>query len=890
MTIRNLEKMFRPKTIAVIGASAREGSLGNLVWRNLRLGHFKGNLYPVNAHGEDIEGVKIWSQVSDLPEAPDLAVILTPPDSVAGIVSDLGARGCAAGVVLTAGFGEGGQVTGRDRRDALLRAAQPYLFRIIGPNCLGIMVPGLGLNASFVRSPALPGRLALVTQSGAIASALLDWAKPRGIGFSQVVTLGDMCDVDFGDMLDYLCTDESTHAILLYVEGITHPRKFMSAARKAARIKPVLVVKGGRQKEGAQVASSHTGALAGSDAVYDAVFARAGIMRVEDLDDLFAGAELLAHGAPVTGERLAIVTNGGGLGVLAVDYLLSAQGRLADLSPTMLAQLDKDLPATWSHANPIDIIGDADDARYRKALSASLNDSDNDAVLVMYCPTAAADPEKVAQAVVESARSAPHKLVLAAWTGEESVLGARAYLEQNKIPTFATPHAAVNGFLQLTHYRNLQNLLMETPPASESVKAAVISEARDIISRVKAIGWLPIPEVKRLLAAYGIPCNRSAVAATPANARTIAQSWQKRVALKIHSPDIVHKSDVGGVVLDVEPNFVEIEATKMIAAVQSRAPNARIDGVTVEEMIKRPDAHELFIGMTNDPTFGPILAFGHGGTGVEIINDKVFGLPPLNLNLANAMIERTRVGKLLAGYRNRPAADTHAITRALVCLSQLVTDHPQIVDLDINPLLADEHGIVALDARIKIDPTIMDSRLIITPYPRLLERSLVTPAGRSIFVRPLQPQDASLLKDFGQHLSVTDLRFRFLAPLKEIDRRTAARLSQIDYDREMALIVTPAADTSEALAVARFHADPDNTEAEFAVAVRSDLQRQGIGAALMTYLIEIAAARGLKKLWGLVLSDNVRMLQLARALGMHQERSSQAGIERVVLDLPTLRK
>ena len=697
-----------------------------------------------------------------------------------------------------------------------------------------------------------------------------------------------MCDVDFGDMLDYLCLDETTHAILLYVEGITQPRKFMSAARKASRVKPVLVVKGGRQKEGAKVAASHTGALAGSDAVYDAVFARAGIMRVDDLDDLFVGAELLAHGAPVTGDRLAIVTNGGGLGVLAVDHLLYAHGRLADISSATVTQLNSNLPPTWSHANPIDIIGDADEARYRATLLAVLDDPANDAVLVMYCPTAAADPDKVAQAVVSVAKSAPHKLILTAWTGEESVTNARVFLEQNQIPTFSTPRAAVNGFMHLVRYRNLQSLLLETPPAFEDVKAKAVRNARNIIAQVHEPAWLATPEVKRLLTEYQIACNRSVAVTSPSEASAVAKGWQRRVALKIYSPDVVHKSDVGGVILDVEPALVEIEAAKMIADVRKRAPNARIDGVLVEEMVYRSHAQELFIGMTTDPIFGPVLAFGHGGTGIEVINDKTFGLPPLNPRLAGAMVDGTRVGKLLAGYRARPPADVSAIARTLVHLSQLVENHPEIVDLDINPLLADEHGCIAVDARIRIDPAVVESKLIIKPYPRSLEQPLVTP-NFTYFVRPIRPPDAQRLVEFGQHLSAVDLHFRFFAGLKGIDNQLAARLSQLDYDREMAMIVTPTSEVDEILAVARFHADPDNTEAEFAIAVRSDRQGRGIGLALMKYLMEIASARGLGKLWGLVLADNVRMFRLARALGMHRERSSQAGIERVVLELPMLK-
>jgi acetyltransferase len=885
MSIRNLDRLFRPKSVAVIGASATVGKLGNTVFRAVRSAGFEEPVYAVNPKGGEIEGHRVYATIAALPGIPDLAVIATPPHTVAPIVADLATRGCKAGVILTAGFGEGAEERGSGYRRDLLAAARPHLFRIIGPNCLGMMVPGLKLNASFARTAALRGRLALVAQSGAIASTLLDWAQPRGIGFSHVVTLGDMVDVDFGDMLDYLSGDESTHAILLYIEGITHPRKFMSAARRAARLKPVLVVKGGRQAESAKVATSHTGALAGADAVYDAVFARAGILRVADLDDLFAAAELLASAAPVVGDRLAIVTNGGGLGVLAADRLLAEHGRLATLSHETLTQLERVLPPTWSRGNPVDIIGDATEARYRDVLPAVLKDPGNDGVLVMYCPTLASDSRAVAAAVLEAGRTVPAKPLFAAWTGEASVREARAELSRSHIATFSTPNEAVNGFMQLVRYRKLQDMLMEAPPACDSIKTSAVQEAHAMIAQVPEEKWLPSDAVKRLLSLYAIPTNRSAVAPNPADAEMIARRWGCRVAVKISSPDIIHKSDVNGVVLDVDPAHVEMEAKQMLKNVRQRVPRARIEGILVEEMVKRPGAHEVFIGMTSDPTFGPVLAFGHGGIGIEAINDKAFGIPPLNLKLAASMIAETRVGRLLAGYRNRPPANTDAIARALVSLSQLVADHPQVAEVDINPLLVDEKGLIAIDARIKITPDAWESRLIISPYPRQLERTITRPGGKAVHVRPLQPQDAPLIEAFVQQLSPEDSRFRFFVPLHDLDRRFSARLCQLDYDREIALIATLTPGGKDVLAVARFHADPDNIEAEFAVAVRSDLQGQGIGFALMSNLADVASARGVERLWGTILADNVKMIGLARALGMQSVISSEDNTVRVTWDL-----
>ncbi|MGE3335257.1 MAG: GNAT family N-acetyltransferase [Rhodospirillaceae bacterium] len=887
MTTRNLERLFRPQSVVVIGASTQPGKLGNTVFKILRGGGFEGALYPVNPKGGEIDGQRVYASIADVPAVPDLAVIITPPATVASIITELGRRGCKAGIILSAGFGEGGLDEGLRHRADILAAARPHLFRILGPNCLGAMVPSMGLNASFARTPALLGQLALVAQSGAIASALLDWAQPRGIGFSHVVTLGDMVDVDFGDMLDYLSADGQTRAILLYVEGITNPRKFMSAARRAARLKPVLVVKGGRRAESAKVATSHTGALAGSDAVYDAIFARAGILRVDDLDDLFVGAELLAAAPPITGDRLAIVTNGGGLGVLAADRLLAEQGRLAKLSSDAREALDHLLPATWSHGNPVDIIGDATAVRYRGALGAVLHDAENDAVLVMHCPTSAADPRDVAHAVVEAGIGCPTKPLLAAFAGDASMRGARNDLVRAKVATFPTPREAVNGFMQLVRYRKLQDLLLQAPPAVDAVKTWAVQEARGIISQTGDARWLPTGTVKRLLTVYGIPANRTALAPNAADAKTIARSWGCRVVLKINSPDIVHKSDANGVVLDVDPLLAEIEAEQMIERVKRTMPKARIEGILVEEMVKRPNAHEVFIGVASDPTFGPVLAFGHGGTGIEVIDDKAFGLPPLNLQLAHAMISNTRIGRLLAGYRNRPPADTAAIARALVSLSQLVADHPQITEIDINPLLADETGVIAVDARIRINPDQRDSRLIISPYPRHLERTLMRPVGAPFHVRPLQPQDAPLIEEFIRRLTPEDARFRFFASLRQLDHR-AARLCQLDYDRELALIATAAPEGRDVLAVARFHADPDNVEAEFAIAVRSDKQGQGLGYAMMSYLADIAAARGLQRLWGTVLAENVRMLKLAKALGMRIQPSRDDGTVRVIREVASI--
>ena len=872
MTVRNLAYALKPKSVAVIGASPRPGSVGAVVLENIVAGGFQGPIYPVNPNHASIGGLTAYPDIGALPTAPDLAVIATPPDTVAPLVAALGARGCKAAAVLTAGFGEGGTAQGEARRQALLDAARPHLFRLIGPNCFGLMVPGCGLNASFARLPAEKGHLAFISQSGALVAAMLDWAKPRAIGFSHVVTVGDMADVDFGDLLDYLCKDPDTHAILLYVEAVTHARKFMSAARAAARIKPVLVVKGGRQSAGAKVAASHTGALAGSDPVYNAAFARAGVLRVDDVADLFAAAALLTSGPLPQGDRLAIVTNGGGFGVLATDTLIGSGGRLAALSPETLARLDGCLPPTWSHANPVDIIGDANGVRDHDAMAAVIADPNVDAVLAMLCPTAIADPLEAATAVADVAAQHPERPILTAWLGDASVGTSRAHFMARHIPTFETPTEAVMGFLNLVRYAKRRDLLLETPPSSAEIAPENVAAARALVEKT-APGWMAAPDVKRLLALYDIPCNRTVLAADGAAAAEVAQAWNVPVALKIFSPDVLHKSDVGGVALNLEgPAAVRAEADAMLARVRRHIPDARIEGFIVEEMVRRPGAQELILGIARDVTFGPVIAFGHGGTAVEVINDKSLGLPPLNLKLARAMIAETRVGRLLEGYRNQPPAKIDAVASALLSLSQLVIDNPSIAELDINPLLADENGIVAVDARIKIDPA--SAPLVISPYPRELSKTLTLPKGDSVFMRPIRPQDEPALRAFIKSLDPQDIRFRFFAPMNEMSHGMAARLTQIDYDREMALVVFKDEKSEDALwGVARFFADPDNRQAEFAIVVQSHQRSLGLGMALMNEVIALARRRGIGAFWGDVMSENRRMLDLCERLGMKRSAS-----------------
>lgn len=901
MSIRHLDSLFNPKSLALIGASRREDSLGAVLAANLMSAGFEGPIYPIHPKAQEIGDRIAYPSVADLPEAPDLAVIATPPKSVPDLIAQLAARGTRSAVVITAGFGEGGDQEGHQRLQDMLDAARTNTLRIVGPNCLGVIVPGVGLNASFSHIAALPGDLAFVTQSGAMVTAMLDWATPRGIGFSHVVSLGDKSDVDFGDMLDYLATDYKTRAILLYVESITHARKFMSAARAAARSKPVIVIKGGRYAEGAKAAASHTGALAGSDAVYDAVFARAGLLRVFSLEELFDAAETLATARKVRGERLVIATNGGGLGVLATDALIEEGGRLADLSPETIEELNAVLPATWSQGNPVDIIGDAPGERYAATLEALLKEPAADAVLVMNCPTAVASSTDAAQSVVSSiekhkAQGASYaKTIFTAWVGDAAAREAREIFSEKHIPTYDTPEQAVRGFMHLVRYKRSQALLSETPSsivasnggdesspdwsAAHSIMVAAMAENRE---------WLSEPEAKAVLAAYGIPVVETFQVKTPEEAAAAAAGIDGPVVLKILSPDLTHKSDIGGVELGLNGEAEVLHAAReMNARVGRLAPSATLTGFSVQPFCKRPNAQELILGATTDVQFGPVLLFGAGGTAVEVLGDKAIGLPPLNSTLARDLISNTRVFRLLQGYRDRPPADLDALSAALIRLSDLVVDFAEIAEIDINPLLADEQGVIALDARVRLCPKSATAieRLAIRPYPQELEQNFALRDGTDIFLRPIRPEDEPMLQRMFDQLSPEDIRLRFFASLTELSHSFAARLTQIDYHREMAFVALRERDGEEPeiWGVVRISADPDNERAEYAVLVRSDIKGRGLGVELMNRILDYAVSRGLSEIWGDVLEHNKRMLELDRELGFTvRHLPDEPGIVRVV--------
>jgi acetyltransferase len=888
MTTRNLEHLLAPHSVALVGASDRPHSVGATVMQNLLKGGFDGPVWPVNLRHAEVAGRPAFRTIESLPEAPDLAVICTPAPTIPAVISQLGARGTRAAVVITAGL-DASSAAGSSFSAQMLGAARRYTLRILGPNCVGMLLPRLGLNASFAHTNALPGNLAFIAQSGALTTAMLDWARTNQIGFSCFISLGNAADVDFGDLLDYLCHDPHTRAILLYVESITSARKFMSAARAAARNKPVIVVKAGRRAEGAKAAASHTGALAGADDVYDAAFRRAGMLRVTTTRELFDAAETLARMQPLTGERLVIVSNGGGPAVMATDALIAAGGELAKLTPSTLSALDEALPPNWSHGNPVDIIGDAPASRYVRALECTLADAGVGAALLIHAPTAIVPPADIARGCCDllARIRAP---ALTCWMGAAAVEEAKSICAVAGIPAYSTPEEAVGAFLQAVNYQRNQRQLMEVPSSIPESFDPRPEEARAIIRGVLAAGrdLLTEPEAKDVLAAYGIPVVATRTAKDIEAARACASDIGFPVALKILSPDITHKSDVGGVALDIRSDAALQEAAQlMLQRCRERMPSARIAGFTVQTMVRRPAARELIAGISVDPTFGPVVLFGQGGIEVEVADDKAIALPPLNSTLAAELISRTRISRFLAAYRNRPSVDLRALELALVQLAQLAVDIAELVELDINPLLADDRGVIALDARIRVAPATAPAanRLAIRPYPAELEETVPFDGG-TVLLRPIRPEDFPQHREFLVHVTPEDMRSRFFRTVQTLPDTDLAYLTQIDYERAMAFVAEAprTGGGRETLGVARAHADPDNVSAEFAILVRSDLKSRGLGSLLLDKLIRYCRARGIRRITGEVLAENVRMLELAAAHGFTAKPAREGTVD-VTLEL-----
>ena len=876
MSTYSLKSVFEPGSIALVGASPRERSLGRLVLRQLREGGFAGPIGLVNPGYREVDGVAAVPRLEALGFAPELVIIAAPPADVAAVATAAADCGARAVIVLTRGMGEGAG----SHNAALAAIARQRGLRVVGPNCLGVIAPHARLFASFAAHRPLPGDLALISQSGAVAASMIEWSRTRAIGFSAVVSLGDALDVDFADLLDYFAVDRHTRAILLYLEEAGDARKFLSAARAAARGKPVVVVKPGRHAGAVHGAPTHSAALAAPDAVYEAAFRRAGLLRVQALDELFAAAETLSHLGTVPGKRLAVLTNGAGIGVLALDKLVGLGGVAATLSADALQRLDTQLDRGWSRCNPVDLLGDADRTRYAAGMQALLGDRHNDAVLVMHVPTVLSPPQDAADAVVEAVQASraggSRKPALAVWLGDDAA--ALATLGAAGIPTYASEAEAVRGFMYLVRHREAQAALRETPPSLPEDFVVDTATAQAVVERALAAGqqWLDPVATVQLLTAYGIPITPAFPAADAAAAVRAAQPLLDSgamVAVKVLSPDLPHKSDVDGVRLNLaSAQAVHAATGDILQRARALRPDARIEGVTVHPMISRPKARELIAGIADDATFGPVVVFGRGGTAVEVIDDKALALPPLDLRLAHELIGRTRVSRILKAYRDVPAADERAVALLLVKLAQLAADIPALREIDINPLLADRDGVIAVDARIAVQPCRRlhkgrgHPRFAILPYPKEWERDITLSNGKPARVRPVRPEDDALFRAFFDKVSVEDLRLRFFQAVRDFSHDFIARLTQLDYSRSMALLAQDP-ESGEMLGAVRLLADANYERGEFGIMVRSDLKGTGLGWRLMQIMIELAHWLGLRLIEGQVLRENLTMLKMCRQLG-----------------------
>lgn len=869
-----LSALFDPQSIAVVGASERAESVGGRVFQNLVAADFAGDLIPVNPKHSKLFGRDCYRSLRDMPLPVDLAIIVSPARTVKGVFEDCVVAGVHNVVVVTAGFGETGAAGRAVERD-LLDLARRNGIRFIGPNCVGLVRPWRGMNASFLRTSTPPGKLALVSQSGALCSAIADWAEPNHLGFSALVSLGNSTDIGFGDALSFLSSDPKTEAILLYVEGIRNARSFISEMRAAVRTKPVIVLKGGRHHKSSAAASTHTGALVGSNAAFDAALERVGAVRAMTFGQLFAAAEMLSAHRRVGGNRLCIITNGGGAGVLAADRAEELGIDIVPPSEATKKALDAFLPGYWSHANPVDILGDASPETYAKAISTCLDDPDFDGVLVMLTPQAMTDASGVANRLVEAAKKKPRKPVLGCWMGQTSVAAAREAMSSVGIPEFTTPERAVEAFSYLARHHLNQRLSLETPGPGTYTEGQDLAGAHLIIDNALDEGRSMLSDIesKAVLRAFGIPVGTTLEAATAAKALTAAQTVGFPVVLKINSPQITHKSDVGGVKTnlmspaDIRPAFDEIVETARAAM-----PEADILGVTVETMAATEHARELLVGVSRDPVFGPTIVFGAGGTMVEVLHDSAVALPPLTTVLAERLIDRTRVSQLLRAFRSRPPVDRQAIVEILLRVSNIVTELPQVTELDINPLFAGPGGVVAVDARIAIErPSNLCGpydHLAIAPYPRNLVEHGFLHDGTPLTIRPIRPEDAESEQEFVRDLSPEARHSRFLQAIKELTPKMLARFTQIDYHREMALVaVIERGGEARQIGVARYFVNPDGRSCEFAVVVSDEVRRQGIGSKLMKSLINAARVHGLSSMQGIVLANNKPMLQLMSNLG-----------------------
>jgi acetyltransferase len=888
MGIYNLDRIFQPESVAVIGATETEGSIGNALMTNLVNGDFSGKIVPINPKYSRVGGIKTLESIRQSTHPIDLAIIATPISTVPGIIDECIAAGTGGAVILSAGGKEAGD-QGRDIEKTIQEKAYAGGLRLIGPNCMGIINTKAKLNASFASDMPSRGKLAFVSQSGAICSSILDLSFKEKIGFSHFVSIGSMVDVDFGDMIDYLGNDSRANSILLYIESLTRIRKFMSAARAVSTIKPIVVLKAGRSKAGARAASSHTGALAGEDAVYDTAFKRAGIIRVNTIAQLFDCAELMAKPPRPKGSRLAIITNGGGPGVMATDALAEHGLEPAPLSRELTESLDDLLPRFWSRNNPIDILGDAPRERFIKTVELCRDSRSFDGILTMMVPQALTDPKLVAEALAESAKE-NHFPIFASWIGGKKMEAAVDVLNHAKIPTYETPERAIQAFVFMVAYARNLELLTQIPRKLSHTLQYDYSKVRDLLQdhMKQDTGSLSEAASKEILSAYGIPVNTTQTAATKDDAVSTARKIGFPVALKLMSPDISHKTDAQGVHLNLNSeDAVQRAFVKIMEGAKAYNPEAHIQGVSVQQHIDNPD-YELLIGAKSDISFGPVIVFGSGGIFTEILADRALGFPPLNRLLARRMMEDTRIFTLLQGFRNRPRADMEALEALLISVSQLMVNFPQIAEMDMNPVIVKDGQPWAADARIRLENTSKSSpmHLVISPYPDEFEFHEKTDDGRDIFIRPVTPEDAFLFKELFKELSPTSIYHRFFSAMKEISPAMLARFTQIDYDRHIALAVLDDNSKNEKMfGIARVITDPDGKTGEFSILIGDPWHGQGIGEKLLGRVLQIAKNRKIEKVWGTVLRENRKMIALGKRLGFTPGTDTDPGEVELKIDL-----
>jgi acetyltransferase len=874
MITKKLSKLFNPKVIAIIGASAKEGTVGNSLMKNIIGSGFDGIVYPINPKRTNILGVKTYKSVAEVPDQVDLAVIAVGARFVPDIVEDCGINGVAGIVLISAGFSEIPGEEGKKLLSKISDTIKKYNMRMIGPNCLGFIKPSIKLNASFANRMALPGKIALISQSGALCTAILDWSVKQNVGFSHFVSIGSALDVSFHDLIDYFGSDPQTTSIVIYMESLTDARSFLSAARAFSRNKPIIVLKAGKSSEGAKAAMSHTGSLAGNDFVFDAAFKRAGVIRVDTIDELFHIALSLAMQDRPAGKRIAIVTNAGGPGVIATDTLIAKGGILATLSEETMTEMNSKLSPNWSKANPVDVIGDARPVDYQVAVEACLKDRNVDGVLVILTPQSMTDPSETARMVTAVAKKYK-KTLLASWMGADDVKEGREILESNNIPVYDIPEDAIKCFMLMSDYNRNLETLYETPAGIPSQFEPKLEKSRQLINDVLADNRTVMTEfeAKKLLDNYQIAVVKNGLATTEEEAVEMSENIGYPLVMKIASPDILHKTDVGGVILNImNKEEAKVSYHKIMDSVNVKMPDADIRGIFVEQMSKRK--YELIIGCKKDPIFGPTIVFGMGGVAVEIFKDTTVGLPPLNMALAMRMIEDTKIYKLIKGYRGMQGANISAIQFLLYKFSYLLMDFPQIKEIDINPYGVDERGGIVLDAKVILDKnTFIDPQnpykhLVISPYPSHYIKPIVLKSGLEVTLRPIKPEDEHMEKEMFSNFSERTQRFRFFQLIKDISHEELTRYTQIDYDREIAIIAEVKDEGRHKMAgVARLIADQYNETAEYAIVIADPWHEQGLGNKITDYILTIAKKHGIKTVYASILAVNHIMLHMFRTRG-----------------------